>query len=118
MERMYINPRSLDLSSTWKRVVSLIPQPHNLRYPLDRRLGDPQSRSGRRRDERIFSLAGTRTLTLPAVQSVASTMPTALSRLHENAERHIFILGGSGNNAILGKNFLDKIFVQKFDKKA
>jgi hypothetical protein len=33
------------------------------RYPLDRRLGGPQSRSGRRGEETIFHLIGTRTPT-------------------------------------------------------
>jgi hypothetical protein len=46
-----IAPRILDLRTTWKRVVSftprqLYPQGKSTWYPLDRKLGGPQSRSG------------------------------------------------------------------------
>jgi hypothetical protein len=45
------------------------------RYSLDRRLGGPQSQSGRNVEEKNLSSAGNRT---PAVQPVA--IPTELSR--------------------------------------
>jgi hypothetical protein len=45
-------PRILNLDTIWMWVVSFTPRPHNPQgesswYPLDRRLGGPQSRSGR-----------------------------------------------------------------------
>jgi hypothetical protein len=48
------------------------------RYPLDRRLGGPQGRSGRREEEKILDPTGTRTLT-PPVQPVASRYTDYLS---------------------------------------
>jgi hypothetical protein len=52
-----IAPRILDLGSRWRRVVSFTPRPlysqgKSPRYPLDRRLGGPQSRSGRGGEEK------------------------------------------------------------------
>jgi hypothetical protein len=41
-------------------VVSVKPWPLYPRYPLDRRLGGPQSRSGRRGEEKILDPTGTR----------------------------------------------------------
>jgi hypothetical protein len=53
----------LCLSSRWRWVISFTPQPlyprgESSRYPLDRRLGRPQSRSGRRGEEKHFALPG------------------------------------------------------------
>jgi hypothetical protein len=53
-----IAPRILDLSTRWRGVVSLTPRPlypqgKSPWYPLDRRLGGPQSRSGRGDEEKI-----------------------------------------------------------------
>jgi hypothetical protein len=50
-----IDPYFLDLGISWRGVVSFTPQPLYLRgksprYSLDMRLGGPQSRSGRRRE--------------------------------------------------------------------
>jgi hypothetical protein len=42
-----IAPRILDLGVRRRWVVSFTPRPHYPQYPLDRRLGEPQSRSGR-----------------------------------------------------------------------
>jgi hypothetical protein len=47
----------LNLGTRWRWVVSFKPQPlyprgKNTRYPFDRRLGGPQSRSGRGREEK------------------------------------------------------------------
>jgi hypothetical protein len=50
----------------------LYPRRKNTRYPLYRRLDRPQSRSGRRREEKILDPIGTRTPTLSVVQPVAS----------------------------------------------
>jgi hypothetical protein len=46
-----IGPHFLDLGTSWRLVVSftllpLYPRRKSRRYPLDRRLGGPQSRSG------------------------------------------------------------------------
>jgi hypothetical protein len=55
MESGCIDPYFLKLSTSWRWVVSFTPRPLYLRgrsprYPLDKRLGGPQSRSGRRGD--------------------------------------------------------------------
>jgi hypothetical protein len=47
-----IDPHFLDLGTSWRKVVSFTPRPlytrgKSPRYPLDRSLGGPQSRSGR-----------------------------------------------------------------------
>jgi hypothetical protein len=52
-----IDPRILDLGTNWRWMVSftprsLEPRRKSHRYPLDRRLGGPQNRSGRRGEER------------------------------------------------------------------
>jgi hypothetical protein len=63
-----IYPRFLDLGTSWWWVVSftpllLYPRGKSLRYPLDRRLGGPQSRSGRHGEVIILASNGTRTPT-------------------------------------------------------
>jgi hypothetical protein len=45
------------------RIGRFTPRGNSPRYPLDRRLGGPQSRSGRRGEEKILDATGTRTLT-------------------------------------------------------
>jgi hypothetical protein len=62
-----IDPHFLDLDTSWRSVVSFTPRPlyprgKSPRYPLDRRLGGPQSRSGRRGEEKILDPTGTRTM--------------------------------------------------------
>jgi hypothetical protein len=52
-----IAPRILDLGTRWRGMVSFTPRPlypqgKNSRYPLDRRLSGPQSRSGRGGEEK------------------------------------------------------------------
>jgi hypothetical protein len=52
-----IAPRILDFGTRWRCVVSFTPRPiypqgNSLRYPLDRRLDGPQSRSGRGGEEK------------------------------------------------------------------
>jgi hypothetical protein len=44
----------------------LYPRGKSSRYPLDRRLGGPQSRSGQRGEEKVLDPTGTRT---PALRS-------------------------------------------------
>jgi hypothetical protein len=72
--------RFLDLGTSWRWVVSLMPRPlyprrTSPRYPLDRRLGGPQNRSGRCGEENILESTKTRTPTsrytdraIPALQ--------------------------------------------------
>jgi hypothetical protein len=69
-----IDPRFLDLGTSWRWVVSftrwpLLPLGKEPQYPLDRRLGGPQSQSGRCGEEKILDPTGTRTLT-PVIQSL------------------------------------------------
>jgi hypothetical protein len=67
----------------WRWVVSvtswpIYPRGKNHRYPLDRRLGGPQSRSGRCEEEKNLAPIGNQT---PAVQPVAiATEPSRLPR--------------------------------------
>jgi hypothetical protein len=49
-----------------------LPRGKSPQYPLDRRLGGPQSPSGRRGEEKILDLTGTRTPNSSVVQPVAS----------------------------------------------
>jgi hypothetical protein len=68
MEIGCIDPHFLDFGSSWRQVVSFTPRPlypegKSHLYPSYRRLGGPQSRSGRRREEKILSPTGIRTLT-------------------------------------------------------
>jgi hypothetical protein len=63
-----IDPHFLDLGTSWRWVVSFTPRPlyhwgNSPRYPLDRRLGGPQSQSGRREEGKILDPSG---LTRPA----------------------------------------------------
>jgi hypothetical protein len=60
-----VDPHFLDLGTSWRWVVTftsrpLYPRGKNPLYPLDTRLGGPQSRSGRRGEEKILDPAGTR----------------------------------------------------------
>jgi len=84
-------------------VVSFTPRPlyprgKSLRYPLDRRLGGPQSRSGRGGEEKNSqSLTG---LEHPIIQLVAQRYKTELSRLLpstfylvKNSSRLNYLLG-------------------------
>jgi hypothetical protein len=81
-----IDPHFLELGTSWRWVVSFTPRPlyllwESLRYPLDRRLGWPQSWSGRRGEEKIIYPTGTRTPTPRSSSPYPVAMPTALSRL-------------------------------------
>jgi hypothetical protein len=72
-----IDSHFLDLGTSWRWVVSFTPRPlypreKSPRYPLDRRLGGLQSRSGRFGEGKIFDPTGTRTPTPSIVQPVAS----------------------------------------------
>jgi hypothetical protein len=69
----YIDSRFLSLGTSWRWVVSFTSRPQIPWYALDRRLGGPQKRSGRRGAEKIVDPTGTRTLT-SVVQPVARTL--------------------------------------------
>jgi hypothetical protein len=58
-----IDPYFLHLGSSWRWVVSFTPQPlyprgKSTRYPLDRRLGGPQNRSGYVKKRKFLTLPG------------------------------------------------------------
>jgi hypothetical protein len=72
-----IDPRFLDLGSSWRWVVGftllpLYPRGKSHLYPLDRRLGGPQSLSGRYGEVKILDPTGIQTPTPRSVQHVAS----------------------------------------------
>jgi hypothetical protein len=76
----------IHLGTSWRLVVSFTPRPLYLRgksacYPLDRRLGGPQIRSGRCGVEKILDSAGTRTPIPRLCSPEPVTTPTELSRL-------------------------------------
>jgi hypothetical protein len=79
-----ITPRILDLGTRWRWVVSftpqlIYPQGKSPWYPLDRRLGGPQNRSGRAGEEKNSQpLPG---LEPQIIQPVAQRYTTELSRL-------------------------------------
>jgi hypothetical protein len=63
-----VDPHFLDLGASWRWVINFTPRPlyprgKSPRYPLNRRLGGPHSRSGRFGEERILDPTGTRTPT-------------------------------------------------------
>jgi hypothetical protein len=76
-----ITSRILDLGTRWRRVVRFMPRllyPHEKSpwYPLDRRLGGPQSRSGHGAEEKNFQpLPG---LEPPIIQLLAQRYTTEL----------------------------------------
>jgi hypothetical protein len=80
-----IDPRFLDLGISWIWVVSftpllLYPRGKSSRYPLDRRLGVPQSQYGRYGESKILDPTGTRTLTPRSSRPYTAAILTALSR--------------------------------------
>jgi hypothetical protein len=66
----------------------LYPRGKSHPYPFDRRLNGPQNRSGRHGEEKILDPTGTRNQTPLLVQPVASSYPTALSRLPKFISDH------------------------------
>jgi hypothetical protein len=72
-----IAPRNLDLGTRWRWVVSFTPRPlypqgNNIPYPLDKRLGGPQSRSGCGDEQKKTSPRRVSNPDRPIVQPVAS----------------------------------------------
>jgi hypothetical protein len=87
-----IDPRILDLGTSWRWGISFRPQPHyprgkSLRYPLDRRLGKSQNRYGRREEEKILVPTGTQTPNPRPCSPYQVGIATALSRLLEICSR-------------------------------
>jgi hypothetical protein len=81
-----IDPHFLNLGTSWRSVVSFTPLPlcpcgKCPRYPLDRRLGGPQSRSGRRGEDKILEPSGAQTPTPLSSSPLPVAVPTTLSRL-------------------------------------
>jgi hypothetical protein len=71
-----IDPHFLDLGTSWRRVLSFTPRPlcpqgKIPRYPLDRRLGGPQSRSGWLWEKKILDPSRTRNSDRSVVQPIA-----------------------------------------------
>jgi hypothetical protein len=82
----WIDPRFLDFGTIWRWVVSftprlLYPREKNPRYPLDRRLGGPQSRSGQFIEVKNLDPTGTRTPTRRSSSPYPVAIPTTLTRL-------------------------------------
>jgi hypothetical protein len=79
-----IAPHILDLGTSWRWVVSFTPRPlytqgKSPRYPQDRRLGGPQSRSGHGGEENNSQLLPG--LEHPIIQPIAQRYTAELSRL-------------------------------------
>jgi hypothetical protein len=75
------DPRLLDLCTSLRWVVSFMPRPLYPRYPLDRRLGGPQSRSRRHGVVKILAPIGTRTPTPWSSSAQQVAIPIELPRL-------------------------------------
>jgi hypothetical protein len=79
------DPHFLDLGSSWRQVFSLTlplyPRGKWPRYPMDRRLGGPQSRSARYGEGKILDPTGARTPVPRSSNPELIAIPTALSRL-------------------------------------
>jgi hypothetical protein len=64
----------LDLGTRWRRVISFThlplphPPPERALYPLERRLGWPQSRSGRCGEEKNLALLGMEPTVQPVIR--------------------------------------------------
>jgi hypothetical protein len=73
-------------------LLPLYPQGKSPRYPLDMRLGGPQSRSGRYGEVKILDHIGTRTPTPRSSSPQPVVIPTELSRLPSKAMRFILLI--------------------------
>jgi hypothetical protein len=58
----------------------LYPRGKSPQYPLDKRLGEPQNRSGRRGEKKIFNSTGTQTPIPRSFSPQPVAVPTELSR--------------------------------------
>jgi hypothetical protein len=115
IEGVEASPRILDLGTRWRWVVSFTPRPlypkgRSSRYPLDRRMGGPQSRSGR---EKFPAPTGTRTPDHPARSPALYRWAiTALSNIKQEV---IYIyLTRSHLSSPLSKNEFSPFFSNKF----
>jgi hypothetical protein len=69
---------------------SLYPREKSPRYPMDRRLGGPQSQYERHGEEKIHDRTGTRTPTPRSFSPWPVAIPTALSRLPDAVHTSTF----------------------------
>jgi hypothetical protein len=84
-----IDPRFIDLGTSWKGSVSFTPlllylRGNSLRYPLDMRLDGPQNRYGRHGEVKILDPIGNRTPNPSVVQPVASRYTDCVTAAHNN----------------------------------
>jgi hypothetical protein len=82
--------------------------------PLDRRLGGPQSRSGRFGEEKILDPSGTRTPTTQSSSPRLVAIPITLSRLLTEAYMYINILNiclANDMNVPVSSNTEDRITI-------
>jgi hypothetical protein len=92
--------RILDLGTRWRSVVSFTPRPlyfqgNNPWYPIDRRLGGPQSRSGQGGEKNSQPLPG---LEPQIIQPIVQLYTAELSRLY------LFPAVSSSKNILTVKN--------------
>jgi hypothetical protein len=78
----------LDLDTSWRWVVSFTPLPLYLRrkspeYTLNKWLGEPQSWSGRREEQKILDPTGTQTPTPLSFSPTPVTIPTVLKNMYK-----------------------------------
>jgi hypothetical protein len=82
-------------------VVNFTPRPHyprgkSPRYPLDRRLGGPQSRSGRFGEEKILDPTGTGQWSLQKKNDIRGLFLVNLSVYHQNGlNKHCRLIYGA-----------------------
>jgi hypothetical protein len=77
-----IDPYFLDISISWRWVVSFMPRPRYPQYPLDRRLGGPQSRFGQRGEKKTKQFVLRRRIGLFPSNLNSDTFFTALYKYY------------------------------------
>jgi hypothetical protein len=88
-ESGYIDPRILDLCTSWWWMVGFIPWLLYTQYPLDRKLGEPQNRSGWRGKEINLSPTRTRNSNLSDVQSIAIYIYTKYNTRNHHTHKNV-----------------------------
>jgi hypothetical protein len=81
----YIDPRFLDLSSSWKGMISFMPGRLYPQHPLGSRLGGPQSWSERYEEVKILDPTRIQTLTS------RSSRKLSVMSIHLSLSRNIFV---------------------------
>jgi hypothetical protein len=85
-----IAPYFLDLSTSWRWVVSFTPRPLYPRYPLYRRLGGPQSQSGWLEKWKFLTLPGLELNPL-VIQPIASRYTNYTILAPRDPQYHIIL---------------------------